>query len=170
MFKDLSETDSLSALDRLFLSISLPPRGGIFGTYEIAERLFLSVLLPPRGGIFGKHDLSARLDLVSAETESGRAFFVSATPAPRGDFRVRAVTKMAARAVFFCPFEKPLAQFAFSKKKIFRSKKFLSPKIPPRGGTKMAPELTLGINNSSNIFPTVMKLSTERLYTIVKKL
>ena len=62
-------------MDRLFLSILLPPRGGIFGTHEIAERLFYA------------YDLSHRLDLVSAETKSGPAFFISFGPASRGDFR-----------------------------------------------------------------------------------
>ena len=136
MFKDLSKTDSRQLLDRLFLSVWVPPRGGIFGTHTLAERLFLSLSPSPRGGIFGKHDLSRRLDLVS---KSGPAFFISFGPASRGDFRPFGGPRghqIGRAGGFFCPFEKPLAQFAFSEKKNFRSKKFLSPKIPPRGGTR----------------------------------
>ena len=134
MFKDLSKTEHSSALDRLFLSILLPPRGGIFGTYTLAERLFLCLSGPPRGGIFGKHDLSRVWTLSPLRLSPDRLFLSESVPprggifAPRG---VRAVTKMAARAVFFCPFEKPLAQFAFSKKKNFPVKKISKSENPP---------------------------------------
>ena len=100
--------------NRLFLSMSSPPRGGIFGTYSLTVRdlpretvfrfrgrLFLSLSVPPRGGIFAL-------------------------------WGVRAVAKLAARAVFFCPFGERVTQFAFSNNKNFRSEKiFLSPEYPP---------------------------------------
>ena len=121
-----------------FINFAPASRGDIRHLYSGRTAFFMPVRPASRGDIRQTWS-EPRLDFVSAETKSRPAFFVSDGPASRGDFRSSGGPRghQNGRAGgFFCPFEKPLAQFAFSKKKIFRSKKFLSPKIPPRGGTR----------------------------------
>ena len=73
-----------SVLDRLFLSVLVPPRGGNSALMLWAERLFLCLSLPPSGGIFGENVLSLVLTWSFLRLSPDRLFLLVSAPPRRG--------------------------------------------------------------------------------------
>jgi len=96
-------------LVRLFLSILIRPRAGIFGTYALTRiplvRLFLSKVGRPRAGIFGTYIWDGLRGWKGTSVQppwlDGPSFFFNFDPAPRGDIRHLCFDKNLSRPSFF---------------------------------------------------------------------